>query len=514
MLFSSFLFLLLFLPLAVLCYFLCSRFGQMWGILSVVVLSCLFYSWHHPMALFLVLGSILLNFVAAKGILNNKHAKIIYISALGANVLLLIVFKYLDFLIGNINMLCHVDLPFQHLPLPLAISFFTFQQIAFLVDVYKRRGELPNLLHYSSFILFFPQLIAGPIVKHTDYLPQIQKTKTFSPSLPNLSIGSTLFIVGLFKKTCLADSAGFYADRVFNLASQGVTPNTLEAWIGVLSYTFQIYFDFSGYSDMAIGLARMFNIHLPINFFAPYKSASIIEFWRRWHISLSNFLKEHIYIPLGGNKRGTLMRYQNLMVTMLIGGLWHGASWTFVLWGGLHGLYLIINHILRQLRRTRDKIREGFTMLLFKRASLFLLVSITWVFFRAKTLAEAKLMLTPLFQLKHLILPMNYIRMGTKLGWDLTRFQGKFHLNSDERNPACVLLICLAILTFFAPTVHEWMGYFLPSKDFTHSEMMQRRYFKYICWKPNWFFAVFVVILFVIAFGNINATQEFIYFQF
>lgn len=513
MLFSSHFFLLVFLPLSLIIFFLCSRIHSFLGLLSIVILSTIFYGWHNPYAVFLVWGSMILNYKASQILLTNNSRNFIFFAILVFNVSLLLFFKYLDFFIENINVLFSLHLKTLNLPLPLAISFFTFQQISFIVHIYKKQADIPKFLEYTSFILFFPQLIAGPIVKHSDYLPQIQNSRSFLPSFRNCSIGATIFALGLFKKTILADGLSIHTDHIFGLVANGVAPNLIEAWLGVLGYTFQIYFDFSGYSDMAIGLARMFNIHLPVNFFSPYKATSIIDFWRRWHISLSSFLKEHIYIPLGGNKRGAYFRYQNLMITMLIGGLWHGANWTFVIWGALHGICLVINHIIRAAR-ANIVARSTKYWCVMKRVFVFLLIAIIWIFFRVHSLTEAKLMLSSMFSWDHLIIPKNYIRFGSKCGIDLTSFAGEFHIHHEERELAILFLLCSSVIVFFLPTIYEWMGYFLPAKDFVKTNLVKQGFFKKICWKPTFLFGFVIFVLFVIAFGNIDVPKEFIYFRF
>ncbi len=251
-------------------------------------------------------------------------------------------FKYFNFFVETANVVFNAGFNFDEIILPLAISFFTFQQITFLVDAYRGKACDYNFLHYALFVTFFPQLIAGPIVHHAEMMPQFLKRKTGGLSNASIAVGGSIFLLGLFKKVVLADNVAAYATPVFAAASAGQELTLIESWGGVLAYTFQLYFDFSGYSDMAIGLARMFGIVLPLNFNSPYKAASIIDFWRRWHMTLSRFLRDYVYFPLGGSLRGRMKRHINLMITMLLGGLWHGAGWTFVVWGGLHGIYLMI----------------------------------------------------------------------------------------------------------------------------------------------------------------------------
>ncbi|MDO4987603.1 MAG: MBOAT family O-acyltransferase [Synergistes sp.] len=295
------------------------------------------------------------------------------------NLALIGYFKYADFFAQNIAAIFGASWHTKNIFLPLGISFFTFQQIACLVDTYKGKIGRLSLYRYALFVSFFPQLIAGPIVLADTLIPQFDNKRIFCLSYKNLCIGITLFSIGLFKKVVIADTFSPWVAAAFG-ADHALT--FIEAWGGALSYTFQIYFDFSGYSDMALGLGRFFNIELPINFNSPYKAASITDFWRRWHITLSGFLKEYLYIPLGGNRRGKLRRYINLMLTMLLGGLWHGAGWTFVIWGGLHGLFLTINHLWRE-HKPFD-IPKPISHLI-----TFVCIVIAWVFFRADNVAQA-----------------------------------------------------------------------------------------------------------------------------
>lgn len=260
----------------------------------------------------------------------DKQAKLALIVAITVNLLLLGYFKYVNFFIVSANQFFGSHFPLRDIILPLGISFFTFTQIAFLVDVYCGIACEYNIIHYLLFVTYFPHLIAGPVLHHRQMMPQFADPDTYRINPEHIAIGLTAFILGLAKKVLIADDLSEYATPVFNAARDGSMPMLFEAWIGALAYTLQIYFDFSGYSDMAIGLSLMFNVRLPLNFDSPYKATNIIEFWRRWHMSLSSFLRDYLYIPLGGNRKGNIRRYANLMATMLLGGLWHGAGWTFI----------------------------------------------------------------------------------------------------------------------------------------------------------------------------------------
>lgn len=308
-------------------------------------------------------------------------------------------YKYTNFFLSQIATLTGINFYIKQIILPLGISFFTFTQLAFLVDAYQKKAKEYNLLHYILFVTYFPHLIAGPILHHTEMMPQFLTPKTYKFSAENLTIGFLIFIVGLGKKVFIADHLAPYADSIFTASSTNNHIPFVEAWIGAIAYTFQLYFDFSGYSDMAIGLSKMLNIKLPINFNSPYKAQNIVDFWRRWHITLSRFLRDYLYIPLGGNRHGSFQRHRNLITTMVLGGLWHGASWCFVLWGTLHGMYLAINHLWRNLL-----IRYGLANItarqIYKLSSwmlTFFMVVIAWVFFRAESIHSALSLLHSMF---------------------------------------------------------------------------------------------------------------------
>ena len=309
----------------------------------------------------------------------------------------MVYFKYANFFIDNLNTGFGLHVDIGRVILPVGISFYTFTQIAFLADTFSKGIKEYKFAHYGLFVTYFPHLIAGPVLHHGQMMPQFAAASTYRPKLANLAAGLAIFALGLAKKIVLADGVAPYADAIFNATDTGMHPTFVEAWIGTLAYTFQIYFDFSGYSDMAIGLGLLFNIRLPLNFNSPYKSLNIVEFWRRWHMSLSTFLRDYLYIPLGGGRHGPVRRHVNLMLTMLLGGLWHGASWTFVFWGALHGGYLIVNHTFAATMARRAVVLErAKAWRLLSMAMTFLCVVVAWVFFRAHSFSGAALMLQSL----------------------------------------------------------------------------------------------------------------------
>ncbi len=394
MLFNSSIFLFGFLPVSLLLFFVLGRMSILAARIWLAAASLFFYAWWNPPYLILLGISIVFNFGAGwllqfpeQRLLPLRPRAVLFLG-LAFNIGFLGYFKYSDFLIENFDALTGADFALSHVALPLAISFFTFQKIAYLVDSYLGKVKEKSFINYVLFAAFFPQLIAGPIVHYSEMFPQFHKSETYRFQWLNFTDGMSLFLLGLAKKVVLADEFARYSDAVFNNAGAGAAVSLVPAWVGAFSYTLQLYFDFSGYSDMAIGLARMFNIELPLNFWSPYKSTSVIEFWRRWHMTLSRFLRDYVYIPLGGNRHGEPARYRNLFLTMLIGGIWHGAGWTYLLWGAMHGTALAANHLWERaagnrLRRPRLVLGPILTILV---------VVCGWVVFRSTSLAAAERM--------------------------------------------------------------------------------------------------------------------------
>src|SRR5438874_10110851 len=348
MLFNSYPFIFLFLPITLIGYFVLVRLNHLATVIWLALASLVFYSVSNWQFVLLLLASIAFNYVIGLLLISKRPRPASRVAALtigvAGDLLTLGYFKYAGFLAANLNAVFSTGFTVNVL-LPVGISFYTFTQIAFLVDAYRGNVARYALPHYALFVTYFPHLIAGPILHHKDMIPQFARKETKHPDAHLMLCGIIIFAIGLFKKTCLADGI----QPLVALAFDARSPSFDQAWLGALAYTFQLYFDFSGYSDMAIGISLMFGIFLPVNFNSPYKAASIVEFWRRWHMTLSHFLRDYLYIPLGGNRRGRMLRYVNLMVTMLLGGLWHGAAWTFVIWGALHGAYLCVNHAFNAL---------------------------------------------------------------------------------------------------------------------------------------------------------------------
>ena len=343
MLFNTYQFILFFLPLTLIFYYFVNLKLPNLSYLFIFFSSIVFYSTWDFYFLFLIFASIILNYQI--GVLIKKKRKKIYL-LLGilCQILILSYFKYKNFFLENFNFILNGKFQIELLILPLGISFFTFKHILYLVECYNDGKKINyNFLSYATYITFFPHLIAGPLSKPSEIIPQILKNSPISFYNLNFLV---IFFIGLFKKVILADTFASYSDDPFNSVENGYDISFGEAWLAMISFSLQIYFDFSGYTDMAVGLAKIFNISFPINFYSPYKSKSIIEFWKRWHMTLSRFLKENIYIPLGGNKKGKFLSFIFIIITMLLGGFWHGASWNFILWGFFHSILIIINHIL------------------------------------------------------------------------------------------------------------------------------------------------------------------------
>ncbi|MEM9015295.1 MAG: MBOAT family O-acyltransferase [Pseudomonadota bacterium] len=392
MLFSSYLFLLGFLPLALAGFYgLRALAGFRASVSFLLIASLLFYACWSLSHLFLLCGSIALNFLIGKVAATGPQAVIrrgAVILGVVANLTAIFWFKYLDFAGGNITALLNSEWRLLGFLLPLGISFFTFQQIAYLVDCYTSRSYESRFRDYALFVSFFPQLIAGPIVHHKHTRPQFASLNRKPIDQTMLAYGVMIFALGLAKKTMIADPIARAIDPIYAAAAMGDPLSMAAGWTAAIGYTLQIYFDFSGYCDMAIGLGLMFGVRLPINFNSPYKARSIIEFWRRWHITLSNFLRDYVYIPLGGNRSGELMRLRNIFLTMLIGGIWHGAAWTFVIWGAIHATFITANHAARIYFPRLDAWRS-FSGLLTKQFMTLAIVILAWVFFRAESIPAA-----------------------------------------------------------------------------------------------------------------------------
>ena len=521
MLFNSYIFIFVFLPITLAGFYLIGGRGHHRIAISWLVgASLFFYGWWNPAYLGLILASILVNYALGVSLGNQDTQRSKPLLALGIafNLGLIGYFKYANFFIQNINWAFGSTFHLETIILPLAISFFTFQQIAYLVDAYKGETREYNFLHYCLFVTFFPQLIAGPIVYHKEMLPQFAKDSIYRLNHERLAVGLTIFIIGLFKKIALADEAAKYATPVFHAAEQGVALTFFEGWGGALAYTLQLYFDFSGYSDMAIGLACMFGIHLPINFHSPYKAVNIIEFWRRWHMTLSRFMRDYLYIPLGGNRLGSMRQFLNLTIIMFLGGLWHGAGWTFVLWGMLHGFYLVINHAWQHLRRAMGHDLQnssawgrGVSLVL-----TFSAVVIGWVLFRAESLTGALHILSAMAGAGGISLPVGLESyMGASASWlkDFgIVFNGLFFNGLTSWNKGIAVMAILLWVAWFLPNTQQFMRAYQPQTEKSQANKMDN--VSGLKWRPSVGYVLLIAVTLYLSINFVTRTSEFIYFNF
>jgi alginate O-acetyltransferase complex protein AlgI len=513
MLFNSFSFLLFFLPAMLVGFFLLARLGHRQAAGWLTLGSLFFYGWWDARYLPLLIGSILFNYLVGIAIARaqsaSQGARARRLMQLGilADLALLAYFKYCNFFIDNLEWLSGREISSLQVILPIGISFFTFTQIAFLVDTYRREVQEYDLVHYGLFVTYFPHLIAGPVLHHKEMMPQFRSPAPYRLSSENLALGLTIFSFGLFKKVLIADNLAAYVKPVFDVQATGGV-NFIDAWTASLAYCLQIYFDFSGYSDMAIGLSRLFGIQLPLNFNSPYQATNISEFWRRWHMTLSRFLRDYLYIPLGGNRNGTLRRYCNLAITMLLGGLWHGAGWTYVIWGGLHGLYLIVHQVWQQVRPKRrapaGALLRGASILL-----TFIAVVFAWVFFRAPNASQALAITQAMLGGMGMTLPAAWHDpLSAALGGTSPALlrAGEVAALQDHR----LLWIAAGLLwVWFAPNVQHVMNRFEPALDVKPDAV--RHVWE---WRPNAWWAAASAVLLTCALLNLTQISDFLYFQF
>ena len=519
MLFNSYPFLFVFFPAAVALYFCASRIGGRAGSAAIVLASVVFYASWDVRFLALLGGSILTNYAVGRALSSAmrrnraRPANGLAISGVALNLLVLGIFKYSRFAVENVNGVLHSGFALPSIILPLGISFFTFEQIGYLIDIRRGNKYPAGLLSYSVFVSFFPRLVAGPILRYNEILPQLAKTPRPAQLAENLTIGLTMFFAGLAKKTMLADGIAPLVAPLFSAAAAGKQPDLLMAWGGALAYTLQIYFDFSGYSDMAIGAARCFGIKFPQNFNSPYKAASIIEFWRRWHMTLSRFLRDYLYIGLGGNRRGPARRYANLMITMLLGGLWHGANWTFIVWGGLHGVYLAVNHLFRERRarnQTLDRIFKSRLGQCLCAVVTFASVVVAWVFFRAPDFGAASAILRGMAGLHGINLPS---ALAPALGHVQPVLNllgvGYAETSGTEFVKTWLWIAALLGIALLTPNTQELMARYEPALGFAPDPGRRRTQ-----WAPTLAWATATGALGFAAVISITRVSTFLYWQF
>ena len=519
MLFNSYIFIFVFLPITVFGYYYIGRRGHYnFSIFWLVVASLVFYAYWNPIYLSLILGSIVFNYLigASLSLENARHKRIKLAFGVFINLSIIGYFKYANFLVDNIVQLFAADFVLNTIILPLAISFFTFQQIAFLVDAYRGETKELNFLHYLLFVTFFPQLIAGPIVHHKEMLPQFARNQSHKINHKKILAGLSIFSIGLFKKVVVADGIAQLSTPVFDAAVQSDSSITfIEGWAAALGYTFQLYFDFSGYSDMAIGLALLFGIQLPINFNSPYKASSIIDFWRRWHMTLSRFLRDYLYIPLGGSRKGRLRQYVNLLITMLIGGLWHGAGWTFIIWGGLHGFYLLFNYFWRRITSIL-KVNYFFNGVLgkyFGMAITFVVVVIAWVIFRTENVDSALRIYQGMSGYNGIVFPSQLERIIPGV---CSVFECSPYLNEvfgQVNKPYYVLWLPVLLLwVWFAPNVKDLCFNINENTQFPY--LRKSNEVMWWHWRPGIISGAIAGGIAFISVLHLTKVSEFLYFQF
>ncbi len=484
MLFSSYEFIFLYLPIVFFVFLGLAKYcGQRMATFWLVIASFFFYGWWDYRYVPLLFCSICFNYLAGGQIHKGDARKGWLIFGVVGNLLLLGYFKYTGFFLETLNGAAgYVVFDIPHIILPLGISFFTFTQTAYLVEEYRSEAAPHSFLTYCEFVTIFPHLIAGPIIHHRDMLPQFTDAKNFAVNHKNIAYGITIFTMGLFKKTVIADYLSPWVGEVFSRAD---SLTFLEAWIGAVSYTFQLYFDFSGYSEMAIGLGLMFNLRFPVNFNSPYQACSVIDFWRRWHMTLGLWVKDYLYIPMGGNRAGEIGKMRNLFVSMILIGLWHGAGWTFVLWGGIHGILLMVNHQWRRLDIHLPKVLNW--------SLTFLCVTVCWVLFRADNFHEAAAVLSAMADIGNIVLPQGGIYeryLGFLQNWGVA-FGPWVMKVSLKRGVVTLVVLLIAQLYLRNPL-----------------ELMKTSF------RPDWKWSAAVVFGLVYGILHIAKNSPFLYFQF
>ena len=467
MLFNSYIFLFCFLPLSLVGYFLLNRYKHYeLAKYFLTGMSLWFYAYFNTSYLWIILTSILVNYCCHCVMLSfSRYKKLSFFTGLIFNLGLLFYFKYFNFFIENLNLLFQNNMTFKKILLPLGISFFTFQQVGFLIDTRKGLVEKQSFSDYALFVTFFPQLIAGPIVTHWEMLPQFKEEGLKRPCARNMYTGFRILVLGLFKKVLLADTFG--GAVAWGYANYHLLYGT-DAALLVLFYTLQLYFDFSGYCDMARGIGYLFNIHIPVNFTSPYKAENIPDFWNRWHKTLTRFFTTYIYIPLGGNRKGTARTYRNIFIVFLISGIWHGAGYTFILWGILHGVLSILTSLFHRLKQhfpfkksrgPAASIRKAFAVIV-----TFFVINLTWVFFRADSVSQA------LTILRHLWNPSQHIGIAEMASffnlpeiWYVLKFSGLSSLRIASYLPMLAFCLFSLFLIWGCRNIAETEASFRPT---------------------------------------------------
>ncbi len=516
MLFNSLPFIFLFLPVVLAGFFVLGRHSTAAAAAWLMLASLFFYGWWNPVYVGLLVLSMVFNYrmgLAITRALARSRARGLLIIALTADLGLLAYYKYANFFLDNLNAVLHTQASLGEIILPLGISFFTFTQIAFLVDAYQGKVREYSFVHYALFVTYFPHLIAGPILHHAEMMPQFARREIYSPDSDKIAAGLTIFVIGLFKKVMLADGIAPYVAPLYGLPGAGIAPTLLEAWCGVLAYSLQLYFDFSGYSDMAIGLSLMFGVKLPVNFHSPYKAVNIADLWNRWHMTLSRFLRDYVFVPLGGQRKSASRRYSSMLITMFLCGLWHGAGWTYIVFGILHGIYLCLNQWWRMLRKRLGQDRKRPT-----RLGTVIAIGVTFVawlvglaFFRADSVPHALQLIAGMFGFHGMALPDHWLPKWGALGTWLVANGVAF---TDSRGLVTAGLVnwivILLAITWFAPNTQQIMQRAKPALAIPRDGGYRGR----LQWQPWTWSAAPLALLAIIIVTQLQKQSEFLYFQF
>lgn len=540
MLFNSYEFIFVFLPVTVGVFFALGAVSRAWALRWLIAASLFFYAWWRPLNVLIIAPSILINFVLARMLQrlggNDKRgvARAVLLLGIAFNVAFLGYFKYANFAVGAVNDAFGTNVVLAQIILPLGISFITFQKIAFLVDVHAQRIESFTLQDYCLFVLFFPQLIAGPIVHYREMMPQFHRAPCMFDR-ENVSVGLTLFVFGLFKKVFLADSLAPLVTSIYDQAAAGNAISLLPAWMAAIGFTLQIYFDFSGYTDMALGIARFFGVRLPANFNSPLQASSIIDFWLRWHMTLTRFLTAYIYNPLAlsltrrrmargrsglGGRQTTVGAFVELMMfptllTMLVSGIWHGAGYLFILWGVLHGVYLTVNHAWRLVgpKLWRDKGSYTRFMQPVGLVLTFVCVAASMVVFRSTTVKTAAGLLPGMLGLNGVALPESiYDHLGPFATWLDRAGIAKGLGEGIAFNRTAFWIVLLAIIAFTLPNTLHLLGRYEPALGWRPGSNVAGK--KAVAWNASLAWAMVVSVVAAIGVFHLGGQSEFLYWQF
>lgn len=543
MLFNSYIFILVFLPITLLVFVLAQKYWSLrTGLICVILASLFYYAYWKIDYLAILVSSVLINYSVGwilmgrslprwtgkrlrNWIMPNRIAYTL--TALGVifNISILCYYKYAGFFTFNVNKIFACSWSIPDILLPIGISFFTFQQIAFIADAYAGKVRDQSFINYAFFLTFFPQLIAGPIVHHSEVMPQLTNLDKRN-TLSDFGVGLGIFTIGLFKKVMIADTLAVYANAGYGVLDQGGDLSMASAWVTILAYSFQLYFDFSGYSDMAIGLGRLFGVKLPVNFYSPYKATGFIEFWRRWHITLSRFLRTYIYIPLGGNRNGTFRQLFNLLIVMFLGGLWHGSNWTFVVWGMLHGVMLVINHTWNLFKWSKSEFTSFFITKKVCALFTFGLVTLFWIPFRANNLTDAKRMFLLVFGFNNpdiyswASIPEFFNVQFKTLSalWNITKYAPARELWPKDlpadyianAKPVAIILLATAFVVVFFPNTCQLFSKFDPALGL---EKMRQPH-RLTVLKLGWRWAFILGLMLALSLLSMQRISPFLYFQF